>query len=176
MALSLAQKQELVAQVSQLAGQAISVVALECTGLTGADATSMRAQAREQGVHLQVVKNTLAKRAFEGTSFEAMNQAMTGPLMLAFSVNAPSDAARLIKAFTKTNNAVKVKALGLSGQVYGAERLDFVASLPTKDEAIAQLMSVLKAPVAKLVQTVHAVPTKLVRTLDAVREHKQTDA
>jgi large subunit ribosomal protein L10 len=170
--LSLAAKKEVVQEVSQIASSAISAVVADYRGLTVNQMTKLRAEARKNKVYLRVVPNNLARRAFEKTDFACLSESLVGPLFIALSTEAPSDAARLLKDFAKTFDKLEVKAIALSGTVYGAEQLDFVASLPTRDEAISKLMYVMKAPVEKFVRTLNEVPTKLVRAVAAVKDQK----
>ncbi len=173
MALTLEQKQQVVAEVSEVAANAYSAVAAEYHGIGVAKLTQLREQAREKGVVLKVVKNTLAKRAFEGTSFESMSDRMTGPLLLAFSMEDLGSAARVIYDFSKDNKALETKIVSVGGEVYGPEELERVSKLPTRDEAISILMATMNAPVTKLVQTMNAVPSKLVRTVAAIKDAKE---
>jgi large subunit ribosomal protein L10 len=124
-------------------------------------------------VYLRVVRNTLAKRAFEGTDYECVNDTLAGPSLFGFSLEDPGAAARLFKDFAKENDKFEVKALSISGTLMGADQLDVLAKLPTRDQALSMLMSVMKAPVTKLAQTMNEVPGKLVRTLAAVRDQKE---
>ncbi|MFT3907258.1 MAG: 50S ribosomal protein L10 [Steroidobacteraceae bacterium] len=173
MALNLEDKQSLVAEVSAVAASAQSVVAAEYRGLTVTKMTELRAKARAQGVYMRVVKNTLARRAVAGTAFENIAPVLKGPLVLAFSKDDPGAAARVIKAFAKDNDKLVATAVSLGGQLLPGKDLDRVASLPTRDQAYAMLMGVMKAPIQKLVGTLNAAPSKLVRTLAAVRDQKQ---
>jgi large subunit ribosomal protein L10 len=118
----------------------------------------------------------LAKRALEGTDYECVNDTLAGPSLFGFSMEDPGAAARIFKDFAKENKLFEVKALAVSGQMLGAEQLDVLAKLPTRDQALAMLMSVMKAPATKLVQTMNEVPGKLVRTLAAVRDQKEAAA
>ncbi|MFM8453804.1 MAG: 50S ribosomal protein L10 [Gammaproteobacteria bacterium] len=173
MALRLEQKKAIVAKVAEVAHKAASVVAVDYRGLTVEQVSKLRTEARKTGVHLQVVRNTLAIRAFKGTSFECLESSLTGPVMLAFSGEELGSSARLIRDFAKTNDKVKVKALSLSGQLLGPEQLDKVAKLPTRDEAISQLLSVMKAPISNLVKVLAYPHTTLVRTLSIIGEKKE---
>jgi len=138
--------------------------------------TALRVKARETGVYLKVVRNTLAKRAVEGTEYECLSDSLVGPTILAFSQADPGAAARLIKDFAKDHDALEVKALAVGGVAYEAKDIDVLAKLPTRDEALAQLMSVMQAPVAKFVRTLNEVPGKFVRTVAAVKDKKQQEA
>ncbi|MGC9457199.1 MAG: 50S ribosomal protein L10 [Halothiobacillaceae bacterium] len=173
MALTLEEKKLVVAEVAEVASKAYSAVGAEYRGLTVEQMTAMRVKARESGVFLRVVKNTLAKRAIAGTEFECMAEGLTGPLVLAFSMEDPGGAARLMRDFSKEFDKLEVKLVALSGQLLPAADLERVASLPTRDEAISMLMSVMQAPVTKLARTLNEVPGKLVRTVAAVRDQKQ---
>jgi large subunit ribosomal protein L10 len=172
MVLKLEDKKTIVAEVAVVAKQAVSLVAAEYSGLTVAQLTELRKTARESGVYMRVVRNTLARRALEGTQFACIQDELVGPLLLAFSKEDPGAAARLIKAFIKDNEKLKVKALAIENQLLPPAGLNQLASLPTRDEAIAQLMSVMQAPITKFVRTLAATHTKFVRTLAAVRDKK----
>jgi large subunit ribosomal protein L10 len=176
MALNLEDKKALVAEVSAVAATALSVVAAEYRGLTVSQMTDLRLKARTAGVYVRVVKNTLARKAMAGTSFECMSEVLKGPLVLAFSKDDPGAAARVVKAFAKDNDKLVTTALSVGGQLFKASALDRVASLPTREQALAQLLGVMKAPIQKLAATLAAAPSKLVRTLAAVRDQKQAEA
>ena len=175
MSLNLAEKQVVVTEVAKVAASAHSVIAAEYRGLSVAQLTTLRVKARETGVYLRVVKNTLARRAVAGTEFECLQTRLVGPLILAFSQQDPGAAARLFKEFLKekTNDKLIVKALAVGGQAFPASELDRLASLPTRDEAISLLMACLRAPLDKFARTLNEIPGKLVRTLDAVRRQRE---
>ncbi|HHO69639.1 MAG TPA: 50S ribosomal protein L10 [Gammaproteobacteria bacterium] len=174
MALTLAEKKAVVSEVAEVASQAYSAVAAEYRGLTVEEMTELRAKARDGGVYLRVVKNTLARRAVEGTDFECMQDGFVGPLLLAFSKEEPGAAARLVKDFAKEHDKLVPKLVSFGGQMLAANELDRLASMPTREQALAMLMAVMKAPVEKLVRTLNEVPGKLVRTVAAVRDQKQS--
>ncbi len=176
MALNLESKKQVVSEVAAVAADAYSAVAAEYSGLDVAALTELRAKARENGVYLRVVKNTLARRAVEGTEFECMQQGLVGPLLLAFSQEDPGSAGRVIKEFTKDHEALVVKMIAVGGELFDATELGRLASLPTKEQAISLLMAVMKAPVEKLARTVNEVPGKLVRTVAAIRDQKESAA
>lgn len=172
MTLTLADKKAVVEEVSAVASKAVSAVVADYRGLTVNQMTQLRAQARKSNVYLRVVRNTLTKRAFEDTDFACLNDKLVGPLFVALSLEAPSDAARLLKDFAKTCESLKIKALSVGGKLYGVEQIDAVASLPTRDEAIAKLMYVMKAPIEKLARTLKEPHAKLVRTIAAIKDTK----
>jgi large subunit ribosomal protein L10 len=172
-ALSYAQKESIVAEVAEVAKTAYSAVGAEYRGLSVAEMTELRVEARKAGVYVRVVKNTLARRAFADTDFACMQDALTGPLVLAFGREDPGSAARVVEAFAKKHDKFQVRLIAVSGQLLPPTELDKLAKMPTYDEAISQLMAVMKAPVQKLAATVNEVPGKLVRTLAAVRDAKQ---
>jgi large subunit ribosomal protein L10 len=171
--LRLADKQAIVAEVGEVAKAALSAVTAEYRGLSVGEMSQLRVQARSSGVYLRVVRNTLARRALEGTHFACLQDTLVGPLLLAFSQQEPGAAARLIRSFTKQNEKLVVKALALDGQLLPAKDLDKLANLPTRDEAIATLMAVMRAPITKLVRTLAEPHAKLVRTIAAVRDQRQ---
>lgn len=165
MPLSIESKRALVEEVSKVAATAHSAVAAEYRGLTVGEMTALRVQARQSDVYLKVVKNTLARRAIEGTSFECMQSSLTGPLLLAFSREDPGAAARVIKGFAKDHDKLVTVAVSLGGELYSAADLDRVAALPTLDEARAKLLGTLMAPMSQLVRTLAEPAAMLARTL-----------
>jgi large subunit ribosomal protein L10 len=172
-AIGLEDKKAIVAEVNETATSAMSLVIADARGVTVGNMTALRQSARDNAVVLRVVRNTLAKRALAGTEFECVCDSLVGPSLFGFSMEDPGAAARLFKDFAKEQKNFEVKALAVSGQMLGAEQLDVLAKLPTRDQALSMLMSVMKAPVTKLVQTMNEVPGKLVRTLAAVRDQKE---
>jgi len=173
MALNIEQKKAVVAEVAEVAKVALAAVAAEYRGLTVEEMTDLRVKARENGVFVKVVKNTLVRRAVEGTEFECMQDSLSGPLLLAFSMEDPGAAARLVKDYVKSNDKLIARLVAVGGSVYPASELDRLSSLPTYDQAIAILMGVMKAPIEKFVRTLAEPHTKLVRTFAAVRDAKQ---
>jgi large subunit ribosomal protein L10 len=172
-ALNFAQKEAIVAEVAEVAKSAYSAVGAEYRGLTVQEMTNLRVEARKAGVYLRVVKNTLARRAVEGTDFACIQGVLKGPMILAFSQVDPGSAARVAEAFAKGHSAFKVTLVTIGGRLLAPSELGTLAKMPTYEEAIAQLMSVMKAPVQKLAATINEVPGKLVRTLAAVRDAKE---
>ena len=173
MPLTLEQKKAVVAEVANVAQTAHSAVAAEYRGLTVSKMTELRSKARTEGVYLKVAKNTLVKRAVEGSDFECMADELSGPLLFAFSLEDPGAAARLVKGFAKENDQLIAKMVAVGAQLHGASELERLARLPTRDQAIAMLMGVMKAPVEKFVRTLAEPHAKLVRTVAAVRDSKQ---
>jgi large subunit ribosomal protein L10 len=161
-ALNLDGKKVVVDEVAKYAEKAHSVVAAEYCGLTVSELTELRNTARQTGVYLRVVKNSLARRAVEGTEFECIKEGLVGPLILAFSMDDLGSAARLINDFSKSNEKLIAKVIAFDGQSHDISELSRLASLPTRDEGISLIMAVMKAPVGKLA-----------RTLAAVRDQKQ---
>lgn len=173
MALRLEDKKALVSEVSAVAAEAVSAVAAEYRGLTVEQMTNLRKEARNSGVYMKVVKNTLARRAVEGTEFECLQDALNGPLLLAFSQEDPGAAARVVKSFAKDNEQLVTVGVAVDGKLLPATELDRLATLPTHEQALAMLMGVMQAPIAKFVQTLAEPQAKLVRTVAAVRDQKQ---
>ncbi len=173
MPLNLEQKKAIVAEVADIAGKAYSAVAAEYRGLTVGEMTELRVKARESGVYLRVIKNTLVHRAVEGTDFACMQEGLTGPLVLAFSMEDPGSAARVIKDFAKDHKLLEVKLVAISGKLLPASELETLAKMPTYDQAISMLMGTMKAPIQKLTSTLNEVPGKLVRTVAAIRDAKE---
>ena len=160
MALHLSQKKEVVAEVAEVAASAHSLVAAEYAGTTVEQMTAMRKKARETGVFLKVVKNTLASRAVAGTEYECAKDALVGPLLYAFSKEEPGAAGRLIKEFAKGNDKLKPKVVVVGGQQYPASHVDVLASLPTLEQALGMLARVLAEPAAMFARAVKAVADK----------------
>ena len=176
MAMNLDDKKVVVSELAAVAASAHSAIAAEYRGLSVSQMTELRKQARSTGVYLRVVKNTLARRAVEGTDFECMQQGLVGPLVLAFSQDEPGAAARLMKDFAKNHEKLQIKLVSFGGQMLGAGDLDRLAQMPTRDQAISLLMAVMKAPLDKFARTLNEVPGKLVRTVAAIRDQKQAAA
>lgn len=171
--LKLDDKKAVVAEVSEIVSKAQSVIAADYRGLTVSEMTRLRSQARQNGIKVCVVRNTLARRAFEGTNYECLRDSLVGPIILLFSQEDPGAAARLLKAFLKTTEKLEVKALSLDGKLLSAKDLDSIAALPTRDEALAQLMSVMMAPITQFVRTLAEPATQVVRVINAVGKQKE---
>lgn len=167
MPLNIEAKRALVDEVGSVAAAAHSAVAAEYRGLTVGEMNELRVSARNSAVYLKVVKNTLAKRAIEGTDFECMRDRLSGPLLLAFSQEDPGAAARVVKNFAKDHDKLVAVAVAIGGELYGAADIDRVAALPTLDEARAQLLATLEAPMSQLVRTLVEPAAMLARALRA---------
>ena len=165
MAIKLEDKKAIVAEVNEAAKGALSAVVADARGVTVGAMTGLRKQAREAGVYVRVVRNTLARRAVAGTDFECLNDVFTGPTLVALSNEHPGAAARLFKEFAKGQEKFQIKAAAFEGKFLAAEQIDILATLPTYDEAISQLMSVIQGATSKFV-----------RTLAAVRDQKEAEA
>lgn len=173
MSLTLEAKKAIVSEVAEIAANAPSAIAAEYIGLTVAELTYLRHMARKAGVYLRVVRNTLARRALENTKFDCMREWLVGPLLLAFSKEEPGAVAKVIRNFAKSNNKLVVKLVALDGKLLKPSDLEALANLPSYDQAISMLMSVMIAPIAALARTLAAPHVKLVRTIAAVRDQKQ---
>lgn len=173
MALNLEQKKAIVAEVADVASSAYSAIAAEYRGLTVEELTGLRQQARNNGVYLRVVKNTLARRAVADTEFECMAEGFKGPLVLAFSQEDPGAAARVINDFAKEHDDLVVKMVSISGKLLDPSEIKTLAKMPTYEQALSMLMATMKAPVQKLAATLNEVPGKLVRTIAAIRDAKE---
>jgi len=167
MALRLEDKKTFVKEVNAVAGDSLSAVAAEYRGLTVAEMTELRKEARNSGVYMRVVKNTLARRAIEGTDFECMTASLKGPLLLAFAKEDPGAAARVIREFAKEHEALKAVSLSIGGQLMPASDLEKLAELPTLDQARAMLLGILIAPMTQMVRTLAEPSAMLARTMSA---------
>jgi large subunit ribosomal protein L10 len=176
MPLNLEDKKVLVAEVTEVAKTALSVVAAEYRGLTVTQMTDLRAKARAQGVYMRVVKNTLARKALAGTAFEPVGPKLKGPLVLAFSKDDPGAAARVVKAFAKDNEKLVATLVSIGGDVLPGKDLEKVAMLPTRDQARAQLLGLLMAPMQQLAAVVAAPGTDLVRVIAAFADKRKGEA
>ena len=163
MALGLEDKKAIVAEVQEAAQNAVSAVIADSRGVSVGDMTTLRKQARESGVWLRVVRNTLAKRALQGTEFECLTDSLVGPSIIAFSTDHPGAGARVLNDFAKGNDKFELKSAAFEGAQVDIAML---ASLPTYDEAIAMMMRVMK----------EASAGKLVRTIAAIRDQKEEQA
>ena len=175
MGLNLSEKQAVVAETSALVAKAQSIIVAEYRGLEVGQITSLRKQAREGGVYLRVLKNTLARRAVEGTPFAGLADKMVGPLIYGISTD-PVAAAKVLSAFAKDNDKLVVKGGAMANFVMDANGVKALASMPSRDELIAKLMATMQAPIVQFVRTLNEVPSRLVRTLAAVRDQKEQQA
>jgi large subunit ribosomal protein L10 len=176
MALNLEQKKEVVAELAEVASGALSLVAAQYDGLTVAQLTALRAKARKDGVYLRVAKNTLVRRAVQGTDYECVSDALKGPLLFAFSKEDPGAAGRLVKDFAKGNDKLVPKIVSVGGKLYGAAELDRLASLPTRDQALSMLLSLLVQPATMLVRVLSEPAASLARVVRAVGDKQQAPA
>lgn len=166
-------KKAIVTDVAQQAVNAQSVIAADYRGLSVAQMTELRSKAREAGVYMRVIKNTLARRAMEDTEFACVQDALAGPLVLAFSGEEPAAAARVMTDFAKEHEQLVIRIVALRGRLLAPEDANKLAKMPTKEEAISRLMATMKAPVEKLARTLKEPSNKLARALAAVRDQKQ---
>ena len=173
MALRLEDKKALVAEVNEVATGALSAIAADYRGMTVEQMTEFRAKARNENVYVRVVKNTLAKRAIDGTEFECLADLLTGPIILAFSKDDPGAADRIVKDFAKTCEQLVTQAVAIGGTAYPASDLDRLAKLPTLDQARGQFLGLLQAPASKFVRTIAEPQAKFVRLLAAYRDQQQ---
>lgn len=173
MALNLAQKKEVVAELANVAAKAHSLVAAEYAGLTVSQFTELRKKARQGGVFLKVAKNTLVSRAVEGTDYVNVQDTLTGPLLFAFSLEDPGAAGRLIKDFAKGNDKLKPRLVSIGGKSYPGSHVDVLASLPTREQALSMFLSVLVQPATMLVRLLSEPASQVARATNAVAQTKQ---
>ncbi|ADQ83495.1 50S ribosomal protein L10 [Methylovorus sp. MP688] len=172
MSLNLEQKKAVVAEVSEQVATAQAIILAEYRGIEVGDMTQLRAQARKSGVYLRVLKNTLVRRAVDGTPFFGLADAMVGPLVFGISTD-PVAAAKVLSDFAKANDKFVIKAGAMPNQVMDAKAVQALASLPSREELLAKLLGTMQAPIATFVRTLNEVPTKFARGLAAVRDQKQ---
>jgi large subunit ribosomal protein L10 len=173
--LNLEEKQAAVAEIGAEVAQAQAIVVAEYRGLGVGAMTDLRKQARNSGVYLRVLKNTLARRAVAETPFAGLAEKMVGPLAYGISSD-PVKVAKVLHEFAKSNDKFVIKAGALANQVMSAKDVASLASMPSREELIAKLMGTMQAPVAAFVRTLNEVPGKFVRTLAAVRDQKEKQA
>ena len=176
MAIGLEDKKQIVSEVNEAANSALSAVLADYRGVTVGDMTELRKTARENNVYLRVVRNTLLKLAVDDTEFECIKEVLVGPTILALSQEDPGAAARVLKDFAKENDDFEIKALSIGGKLLDASEIDVLAKMPTHDQALSMLMSVMLAPITKLARTANEVPAKVTRAVAAVRDQKQEAA
>jgi large subunit ribosomal protein L10 len=170
--LSLEQKQAMVSEVSAKLKGAQAVIVAEYRGLDVGRVTQLRSKARKSGLYLRVLKNTLARRAVQGTPFEKLSDQMVGPLIYGISQD-PVAGAKVLSEFAKDNDHFVIKAGAMSGSLMSAKDIKALALLPSREELLATLMGTMQAPVAKLVRTMNEVPARFVRTLAALRDQRE---
>ncbi len=173
MALKLEDKKAIVASMNDVISHSVSAIAADYRGSTVSQMTDLRTKARTAGVSVYVLRNTLARRAVTETAYDCLKDALVGPIVLLFSKDEPGAAAKLLRDFVKTNANIEVRGIAMSGQLLGPEKLEAVASLPSKDEAISMLMSVMNAPVTKLARTLVEPYAMATRAMAAIRDQKQ---
>lgn len=171
MSLNLTEKKAVVAEVSEQVASAQAIVLAEYRGLSVTEITLLRAEARKAGVYLRVLKNTLVRRAIDGTPFSGLSNDMVGPLMFGISAD-PVTAAKVMNNFAKTNDKFVIKAGAMPNEVLDQAGVKALASMLSREELLSKLLGTMQAPVAKFVQTLNEVPTKFVRGLAAVRDQK----
>lgn len=172
MSLTLEQKKVVVAEIAEVAARAPTAIAAEYIGLSVADMSKLRQSAREAGIYLKVVRNTLARRALEGTSFDCMRDGLVGPLLLAFANDEPGSAAKVIRDFAKTHDKLVVKLVSIDGKLLDATGLERLASMPSLDQARSMLLGLMKAPAGKFVRVLNEPGAKFARLLAARRDQQ----
>ena len=175
-ALSKSEKERIVGEIKEVATNASSLVISDARGLKVSELSEVRQKATQSGIHIQVIKNSLAKLAFEGTDFGCSDEVLVGPSLFAFSFEEPGAAAKLLKTYAKNFDNLDIKALVVEGQLLDGSQIDILASLPSKDEAYGLIANVLQAPVTKFATLLNEVPSKLARVLSAVNDKKKASA
>ena len=176
MALAKHEKENIVREVKEVASNASSLVISDARGLKVSELSEIRTKANQSGIHIQVIKNSLAKLAFKGSDFDCTEEILTGPSLFAFSFGEPGAAAKLLKTYAKNFDELEIKALVVEGQLLDGSQIDILAKLPSRDEAITLIASVLQAPIGKFATLLNEVPSKLARVLKAVHDNKMANA
>lgn len=172
MSLNLEEKKAVVAEIAERVKTAQAIVLAEYRGIEVGDMTQLRAKARQQGVYLRVLKNTLARRAVADTPFAGLSDQMVGPLAYGISVD-PVAAAKVLNDFAKANEKLVIKGGAMANYVMDAKGVKALATMPSREELLAKLLGTMQAPISKFVQTLNEVPSKFVRGLAAIRDQKQ---
>mgnify|MGYP001027746328 CR=1 FL=1 len=175
MGLNRQDKANVIAEMSELVAQSSAIIIAEYRGLTVEAITKLRADARKQGVQLRVVKNTLVRRAVEGTEFAGLADQFVGPLVYGFSAD-PVAAAKVLVNFAKDNDKLVIKGGAMANTVMDVEAVKQLATMPSREELLAKLMATMNEPIAKFVRTINEVPARFVRTVAAVRDAKEQAA
>jgi large subunit ribosomal protein L10 len=170
--LNRSEKAEVIEEVSAQVAQAGAIILAEYRGLEVGQITTLRKKARESGVYLRVLKNTLARRAVVGTPFECLADKMVGPLIYGISAD-PVSPAKVLNEFAKGNDKLVLKAGAMANSVLDVNGVKALATMPSRDELLAKLLGTMQAPISQFVRTLNEVPTKFVRGLAAVRDQKQ---
>ncbi len=172
MGLNLDDKKAIVAEVSAEIAGAQSMIVAEYRGLEVGDLTALRASARQAGVYLRVLKNTLVRRAVAGSPFAGLADKMVGPLIYGISKD-PVAAAKLLHDFGKVNQKLVIRAGAMPNYVMDAEGVKALAAMPSREELLSKLLGTMQAPITQFVRTLNEVPTRFVRGLAAVRDAKE---
>lgn len=172
MSLNREEKAVVIEDVAAQVAQAQSIIIAEYRGLDVASATVLRKKARESGVYLRVLKNTLVRRALVDTSFQDLSTQLVGPLMYAISTD-PVAAAKVMSDFAKSNDALVIKGGAMPNSLLDVDGVKALATMPSRDELLAKLLGTMQAPVTQFVRTLNEVPTKFARALAAVRDQKE---
>ena len=170
----LAHKQKAVADLSEIANRSHSMVAVHYRGMNVAAMTALRSEARKQAIYVKVIKNTLARRALSDSQYSGTVDNLKGPIVLAFSMDAPHSAAKLVKEFMKGHEQLVVQTIGVDDAVYPASALSKIADLPTKDRAVAMLLGALQSPIQNLACTLQETYATLVRVVDQVAKKRES--
>ncbi len=173
MGLNLDEKKAVVAEVSTQVAKAQAIIIAEYRGLGVGNMTKLRAKARESGIYFRVLKNSLARRAINGTPFSGLSDHMIGPLAYGIGSD-PVAAAKVLHEFSKGNDKFVIKAGAMPNLVMSSKEIGSLAALPSRDELLSKLLGTMQAPVANFVRTLNEVPTRFVRGLAAVRDQKET--
>ena len=173
MGLNLNDKKAVVAEVSAQVANAQTIAIAEYRGIEVGDLTVLRAKARDAGVYLRVLKNTLVRRALAGTPFECLADRLVGPLIYGIAKD-PVACAKVLFDFAKDAEKLVIKGGAMPNYPLDAAGVKALASMPSREELLATLVGTLQAPIAKFVRTLNEVPSKFVRTLAAVRDAKET--
>jgi large subunit ribosomal protein L10 len=169
-------KKAIVAELSEVAARSGSLFAAHYRGLSVSELTKLRTNARKVKASVKIYRNTLARKALEGTSFQSIQDSLVGPTILIFSKDEPAATARLLRDFAKDNSNFVIQALVLEGRLMAADQIKAVASMPSREEALAQLLAVMKAPVVQLARTMTETYGQFVRVLSAVADKKRAAA
>jgi len=170
------EKRRVVAEINSAMNGTVAVVIADYRGLSANDFTALRMRAKSANVSLRVVRNALARRAVRDTRFDCLQEAFKGPVLLGFSNDELSAPAKLFRSFIKENHSLEVKAISLGDELLDADKIDLIAGMPDRNEALAQLLCILKAPMTQLAQALLDIPGQVVRAIEQVGKSRSHDS
>ena len=175
MALSLEQKKDAVLRFNRVAAESVALAIVDARGVSASQMTRFRQSAREQGVVLLLIKNTLARRALQDTDFSVVSDSLAGPSLFGFSRDDPAAVAKLFRDFGSQDSNFSVKALSFDGRLLAAGELNAIADLPSREQALAMLLGLMLAPLSGLARALNEIPARITRAVGAVGRSRDAE-